>query len=119
MSAAQYDLVIEQGTTFQRDFTWKTAAGVAIPLTGYTIRLMARINPTDAVPVISLTTPATGITITSEANGTFQILLSAAITAGYAFTEAQYDLEAASPAATPVVTRLMEGTITISPERTK
>jgi len=120
MSAGSYNFEIEQGVDFSKTFTWKDSAGVAINIAGYTIRMMARNDYGDATPVITLSTvtPPGGIAIVGDGSaGQFTITMTAATTAGYNFSILKYDLEAVSGAG--VVTRLLEGTITLSKEVTK
>jgi len=120
MPAARYDFKIEQGATFQRTITWKDSNGNPIDLTGYKIRLQARINPNDKDPIIDLSTSPEvgGIEILTPAgNGQFRITMDASDTASLDFAEALYDLEAEDPDGN--VTRLLEGTIELSREITK
>lgn len=195
MAAGNYSFSIEQGVSFSKTFTWKNASGVAIDLTGYTIRMMARNDYGDATPVINLSTTGeiseakikvagtgytaldvltvaggtggtvrvdtvsilgavtaitiltvgsayesevkattggtgtgctlditalTGIIIgTPATTGQFTVAMSAAITAALDFSDIKYDLEAMDPTPTFTVTRLLEGTITLSKEVTK
>ena len=121
MSAGAYNFEIEQGVDFSRTFTWKSSAGVAINIAGYTFRMMARNDYGDTLPVISLSTVATpgGIAIVGDGSaGQFTITMTAAATALLNFSSLKYDLEAVSPILV-VVTRLLEGTITLSKEVTK
>ena len=65
-------------------------------------------------------TALTGITIGTPASaGQFTVAMSAAITAALDFSDLKYDLEAMGPTPTFTVTRLLEGTITLSKEVTK
>ena len=120
MSSGSYSFEIEQGVDLSKTFTWKNAAGVAINIAGYTFRMMARNDYGDATPVISLSTVATpgGIAIVGDGSaGQFTITMTAAVTALFNFSSLKYDLEAVSGAG--AVTRLLEGTITLSKEVTK
>ena len=120
MSAGSYNFEIEQGVDLSKTFTWKDAAGVVIPIAGYTFRMMARNDYGDATPVITLSTvnPPAGIAIVGDGSaGPFTLTMTAATTALLNFSSLKYDLEAVSPAGT--VTRLLEGTITLSKEVTK
>ncbi|MCZ7404484.1 MAG: hypothetical protein O8C67_06085 [Candidatus Methanoperedens sp.] len=121
MSAGNFNFEIEQGVTFSKTFTWKDSGGNAITIAGYTIRMMARNDYGDTLPVISLSTVTPtpgGIAIVGDGSaGQFTITISATVTAGYNFSTLKYDLEAISGAG--VVTRLLEGEITLSKEVTK
>lgn len=118
MVATQYDILIEQGATFEAQMTYKDSAGTGINLIGYQIRMQARAKHSDTATVLDLSTATSGITLTDAANGVFSLNLSANETA--ALTANQflvYDIEIESPAG--VVTRLTQGNITISPEVTR
>jgi len=120
MSAGAYNFEIEQGVDLSKTFTWKNSSGVAINISGYTIRMMARNDYGDVTPVISLSTaaPLSGIAIVGDGSaGQFTITMTAAATAILNFSSLKYDLEAVSGAG--VVTRLLEGTITLSKEITR
>jgi hypothetical protein len=116
MAAAQADLVIEQGATFNQSFQWTDSAGVAINLTGYTGRMQIRQSITAATTIADLTTANGGIVIT-PATGTVQAVISAASTAAMSFSSAVYDLELVAGDGT--VTRLVQGSVTLSKEVTR
>ena len=116
MAAGVYNFTIEQGTTVAIDFAYQTAAGVAIPLTGYTARMQARETISSPVAVIDATT-SNGQLSVNGAGGIVSLALSAAVTAALDFRTASYDLEIVSGAG--VVTRLVQGTITLSREVTR
>jgi hypothetical protein len=116
MAAGVYNFTIEQGTTVAIDFAYQTAAGVAIPLTGYTARMQARETVSSPVAVIDATIANGQLTI-NEAGGIVSLGLTATVTAALDFRTAAYDLEIVSGAG--VVTRLVQGTITLSREVTR
>lgn len=117
MTPATVDLTIYQGATFSRTFQWKTGTpAVAVNLTGYTARMQIRRKITDTDVVLSLTTSNGGITITNAAQGTFQIDITATQTEALTIKAGVYDLEMVSGA---VVTRLLQGAISVSPEVTR
>ena len=119
MAAGKYSFSIEQGASFTKTFTLKQANGSPFNLEGYKVRMMARASYEDAEPTISLSTvePPAGITINDPGGGQFQVTMSAAFTAGLKFSRIMYDLEIESGAG--LVTRLLEGTVTLLPEVTK
>jgi len=122
MAAGTYNFEIEQGVDFSKTFTWKNAAGVAINIAGYTFRMMARNDYADATPIITLSTvsPPGGIAIVGDGSaGQFTVSMTAVATALLNFSNLQYDLEAVAPLPGGIVTRLLEGTITLSREVTK
>ena len=119
MAAGEYSFPIEQGATFTRTITVRQADDSPLDLTGYKVRMMARASYDDAVPTISLSTiePPGGITITDPAGGQFQLNMNAAATGALKFSKIMYDLEIESGAG--LVTRLLEGNVTLIPEVTK
>lgn len=114
--AAVYNFAIDQGATFTIDFAYRTAANVVIPLTNYTARMQARTSVTATSTVIDATTANGQLTVTG-ATGVVNLTLTATQTAALNFTTAVYDLEIVSPQ--NVVTRLVQGTIRLSPEVTR
>jgi hypothetical protein len=68
--------------------------------------------------VLELTTENGGITI-DDAAGKVSLEISAAQTSALTMTSGVYDLEIVSDDATPVVTRLLAGKVTVSPEVTR
>ena len=112
----RFDITINQGATFELTITWKDSAGTAINLTGYTARMQVRETYSSTTPIVSLTNGA-GITLGGAA-GTIAIVISATTTAALAAPfSGVYDLEIVS--AGGVVTRLVQGTATVSAEVTR
>lgn len=109
---AEYHLVIQQGATFQRTVTWKDENGAAINLTGYTARLQIR-ETADATSTLVSLTDSSGIVLGGSA-GTIAITISATATAAFTWTRAVYDLELVT--AGGIVTRLLEGSVSVTPE---
>jgi hypothetical protein len=111
-----FDLTINQGATFELTITWKDSAGTAINLTGYSARMQVRETYSSTSSVVSLTN-GSGITLGGSA-GTIAIVISATTTAGLtAPFSGVYDLELVSAAG--VVTRLLQGAATVTPEVTR
>jgi hypothetical protein len=111
-----YDLEIKQGATLSLTATWKDSAGAAINLTGYTARMQVR-SAYDATSTILSLTSSSGITLGGAA-GTIAITASATVTAALTAPWAGvWDLELVSGGG--VVTRLLEGAATVSPEVTR
>jgi len=109
----RYDLEIKQGATLSLTATWKDSTGTAVNLTGYTARLQVRATYDSSSTILSLTSAA-GITLGGAA-GTIAITASATTTAALtAPFSGVYDLELVSGGGE--VTRLLEGTATVSPE---
>jgi hypothetical protein len=116
MVASTYDILIEQGATFMLSAIWRDAGGSPIDLTGYTARMQVRQKVTSANAELSLTSQAGDITLGDEA-GTIVVLVSAGDTAALSIRRGVYDLELESTSG--VVTRLLEGVVTVSPEVTR
>lgn len=118
MSAGTYNFTIEQGTTFQQDFYWSIAS-TPVNVTGYAARMMVRptVNAPDP-PLASWNTTNGRMTI-GTSDGRFTIFLKDTDTAAITWTTGVYDIELVSPATTPVVTRILKGTITVDPEVTR
>ena len=111
-----YNLEINQGATLSLVATWRDSAGTAINLTGYTARMQVRETYSSSTSIVSLTNAA-GITLGGAA-GTIAIAISATTTAALtAPFSGVYDLELVS--AGGVVTRLLQGAATVSPEVTR
>lgn len=116
MTAAAYDLLIEQGATWQVPLlTWSDPFNTPINLTGYTIRLQIRptVDSATILFVADSSAPVAGITFGAlNATGVINITATAAITAALVFAYAYYDLLAVSPAG--YVTRLIQGRVALS-----
>jgi hypothetical protein len=107
MPAAIEPLYIEAGATFTRQFEYLNDDGTPFDLTGYSALLQIREAPEAAlaleqVPAIDLAT------------GTFSIEFSAEQTATLTLPAYVYAMELYAPDG--VVTRLVQGKVTVSPE---
>ena len=116
MTAGNNNFVIDQGADWFVTVVYKDSAGVAINLTGYTAALQIRDTYADSTTDLSLTSPSGGITITG-ATGTIAITATAAQTAAIPAGSYVYDLEITSSGG--IVTRLIQGKISISPQVTR
>lgn len=114
MAAGSYSFLIEQGATFDLVLTWKID-DVLVNLTGYAARLQARTDVHSASTIFSLTS-GSGITL-GGALGTITIAQDATTTAALPDGTYVYDLEL--QASSGVVTRLVQGSVVISPEVTR
>jgi FlaG/FlaF family flagellin (archaellin) len=114
--AAVYDITIEQGATFRLSLVWKDSSNVPVNLTGYTARMQVRRSYTDTVIQLAMTTESGSITLGGSA-GTINVVSAAAATEDIAARAGVYDLELMS--SDGVVTRLVEGKVTIKPEVTR
>lgn len=116
MAAATYNILIEQGATFQLHIVYKDSNDAPVNLTGYTARMQVRQKYSDATALLTLTTANGAITL-GGALGTIDVVAAADLTDEITARCGVYDLELQSPSG--VVTRLIEGAVTISPEVTK
>lgn len=115
MSAGIYDIIIEQGATFQMTLTWKDNAGSPIDLSGYSARMQVRTSYEAEETLVSLTS-AGGDIVLGGALGTIAITIAASVTQGLQIDEAVYDLELVNGL---TVTRLLQGKATVSREVTR
>jgi hypothetical protein len=111
-----YNMTIDQGATFELRVTWKDPDGVPINLSGYTARMQIRDTYSSATPLVSITS-GSGITLGGTA-GTVDLLIPAETTSALnAPLSGVYDLEIVNGGT--VVTRLIQGTVTITAEVTR
>ena len=112
MAAANYDLTIDQGSTFVIDITVKESGSVK-DLTGYSARAQMRSTKTAATVAASFS-----CSIPIPTNGIVKMELpattSSAMQAGLFF----YDLEIHT-AGDAIVKRLIEGKVTLNQEVTR
>jgi hypothetical protein len=116
MAAASHDFTIEQGVTTSKSFVWKDSEGTVIDLTGYSARMQIRAS-IDSTSTLLSATNANGQLVITAAQGKVTLTLTATETAALDFSTGVYDLELVSGAG--VVTRLVEGSVTLSKEVTK
>ena len=109
--AAFSEIVIEQGATFNTTINVEDTAGAAINLYGYTANSMMRKSyySSSATTITS--------TVTGTANGEVTLTVSAANTTGLTPGRYVYDVIITSP--TFVVTRVLEGIVTVLPSVTR
>lgn len=113
--AGIYNIVCDQGATFNRIFTWQDSSGIPINLTNYTARMQVRDTVSSVSTLLSLTTENGGISLGGAA-GTVTIIASATQTAAIAAGCYVYDIELVFDA---VVTRLVQGQFTVDAEVTR
>ena len=114
---AKHNFFVYRGATFSEQIEWKDENGVAIDLTGFTARMHMRDTLEATTPFLTLTTENGGIALGGTA-GTVDLLASAAATSAISATSGVYDLELVAGDGV-MVTRLLEGLVTISPEVTR
>jgi len=116
MAAAVYDILIEQGATFRLHILYKDSDGDPINLTGYSARMQVRRKVSSTTALLTFTTTNGAITLGGVA-GTIDIVGSATVTDDVTGCCGVYDLELVAPSG--IVTRLIQGNATISPEVTR
>lgn len=112
--AVTYNTTIDQGADWYINFTYQSPAGVPVNLTGATAALQVRTSPLAKTTVLSLTS-GSGITITAN-TGLIACRATAAQTTTIVNGKYAYDLEITQ---TGIVTRLVQGTIEVSPQVTR
>lgn len=117
MNPLKFNLVIDQGATFERTLVWKagTPAGPVI-FTGCTARAQLRGNIEDATTLLELTTENGRLSLGST-DGKLTITIAATDTAELPETGGVYDLELVYPDGR--VRRLMQGLVVVRPEVTR
>ncbi|MFA6198797.1 MAG: hypothetical protein WC679_00070 [Bacteroidales bacterium] len=118
MKPATVNLTIYQGSTFIKEFQWKTGNPlVPVNITGYAIRMQIRENIKSQAVIIELSTTNGRISITDATNGFFVLNIAAVDTTTLDFKAGVYDLEMVSPLG--IVTRLLDGSVSLSLEVTR
>lgn len=110
--AAISNLVIDQGTTYSLTITVADATGAVIDLTGYTLRAQLR-RSYGATSYTSFTTSSGA----DPTDGELTISLTHSQTSALKSGRYVYDIEIVDT--NSVVTRVLEGIVTITPEVTK
>lgn len=114
MIPGKYNMVCPQGSTFMQQLTY-SINDVPVDLTTYTARMQVREKYTSKTSIIDLNTENGGITL-GGASGTIDIYISSSVTELIVAKDYVYDLELISSS---IVTRLIEGKFSITPEVTR
>tara|TARA_R110002072_G_scaffold120961_1_gene254392 strand:+ start:169 stop:507 length:339 start_codon:yes stop_codon:yes gene_type:complete len=112
MSAGTYNLVIDQGSDFALDLVIKQA-GTALNLTNYSGRAQLRTVHTASSASASFT-----VSITNASEGALKLQLPGSTSKNLAAGQYVYDLEIFTSSDT-IVKRILEGTVTLTPEVTR
>ena len=128
MAAGKYNFVIEQGATLDFEIAYTDSGSNKIDLTGYTGRMQIKDKIGGSTTYItlssSLAADGTGLNFSGSNNinpptsGTIGVFISANSSSALNFNKAIYDLEIVSGSIYPVVTRLLQGTVTLDKEVT-
>ncbi len=117
-----YVFQLYQGQTWRNTLRLRDSAGDPVVLTGYTARMQIRPSVDSDTVLLELTTENGRLTINGAA-GEISILVAAAVMEAlpldYETVAWVYDLEIISGDATPVVTRVLQGAVMVTPEVTR
>lgn len=116
MAAATYDILIEQGATFQLSLVYKDSQSAPIDISGYTARMQVRRTYDAPTPLLDLTTE-NGAIVLGGAAGTLEVSADPDLTRLMPPKGGVYDLELVAPSG--VVVRLIRGAVSVTPEVTK
>jgi|SRR6187402_348014 len=128
MAAGIYDFTIEQGATHVTTFVWKTQPGscceddgpvedpAPVDITGYTLAMQVRPSPGSETLYFEATSINGMLPIVTPELGQFALHISAEESSGWTWKRGVYDMLMIR--ADGVVTRLLRGAITVSPEVT-
>jgi len=116
MTAVTHNFTIEQGATLAKVFVWKDSSGAVINLTGYSARLQSRPTTGSATIYLEANT-SNGAIVIDAVNGKITLSLTSHETSALDWLSGVYDLELEDASGT--VTRLAQGSITISKEVTR
>ena len=128
MAAGKYDFTIEQGATVDFAVQYQDSGSNPIDLSGYQARMQLRPTLGSSTVYITLSSSlgpcGTGLNLsgsggqsasTPPSSGSIGVFISAMSSSQLTFTSALYDLEIASGSGNcAVVTRLLEGVVTLS-----
>ena len=122
MAAGKFNFIIEQGTTLDFDVEYKDSNNTAVDLSDYTGRMQIKDkiggNTTHITLLSSLSPDNTGLDFTEASSGKIKVFISANSSSALDFSKAVYDLEIVSGSTFPVVTRLLQGNVTLDKEVT-
>jgi len=132
MAAGRYSFTIEQGATTDFRIEYRDSNNTPIDLTPYEARMQIRPTPSSTTIICrllsNLDVDGTGLNLTPTVNnliypkssGSIGIVISAASSSTFDFSEAYYDLEIYSGSGvTQVVERILEGKVRLSREVTR
>jgi hypothetical protein len=107
--AQKVNIVIDQGTTFNTDFTFTDEVGDRINFSSYAGSSQMRKSP--------FSTTAFDFTVALANNGIVSLSMNAATTSSITAGRYLYDVEVTDP--NGVVSRVVEGIVTVTPEITR
>ena len=113
MAAGTYNFTVEQGTTFIRSLSLQEN-GAAMNLTGYSVASQMR-STHDSSTVVGTFT----CSIASASGGTISMLMPASTTSAIEEGMYVYDIEIANSGGSGSIKRILQGTVTVTPEVTR
>lgn len=126
MKAGRYDIVLEQGATFDLPINYSTPSGEAVDLSGYTAQMQVREAPhTELLLEFSSNLSSNGFIFMNgssedredSANGNLRVYMTAANTSAVPALRGRYDLELSD--GTGYTVRLLEGLFEVEAEITR
>ena len=111
MVAAKKDLIIEQGADFYKHLIYKDSNKIPKILTSYTAKMQIRATHGSKDVLFELSTANSRIVITAN-DGKIELMIGNTLTSAMTFTKGVYDLELIDSGGS--ITRLIEGTITVT-----
>jgi len=122
MAAGKYNFTIEQGATVDFELVYKDGDSQIINIANYSGSMQIKDKPGGSITHITLTkdlaTDGTGLDFTNADQGKIKVFISANSSSQLNFNKASYDLEIATDEDYPIVTRLLQGTVTLDKEVT-
>lgn len=128
MAAGKYNFTIEQGTTVNFEIAYTDSNDNPIDLTNYVGRMQLKDKVGGSTTYITLSSSladdGTGLNFSGSegtnppSSGTIGVYISAYSSSLLNFNKAAYDLEIATKETYPVVTRVLEGNVTLDKEVT-
>jgi len=112
MAAGKYNMLVQQGATYNQSITLKSSTGTPINITGCTVAAQIREQYSDATPVATFTT-----NIPVGTDGVIQISLTPTETSAITIEKGVYDIEITYPGGTK--DRILQGNVVISKEVTR
>ena len=118
MTAANYDITIEQGTTWTLQMSLYTDSDNTVPwdLSGYAADMDIRSYKESDDTLATFSTTDGSIVISGSDSNVLTVTASASSTADYSFYAGVYDLEVSKDG---VVTRIIQGKVKVSMEVTR
>lgn len=113
-----YNIVINQGATWNLAVEYQNENGQPIDLAGYTAKMQLRTSPLSAVAELTLSSMPNGGIVISPSTGNIYLTATAVQTASLKPQKYSYDLEITLPS-TGFVARVIQGVANVIPETTR